>query len=895
MGREGTDTVEHSQVLLSDGRVAEIRPVTHTDHAALVALHRDLSERSRYLRFFTLAPTAADEFIDRLTAPADARRGALVAVLAGRIIGVAAYETLDDPTVGEVAFTVADPEQSHGVGTLLLEHLASLARRRGVRAFVAEVLGDNPAMIRVLADAGLPATITGGRGVVHVDVRLEPGEEYLEAVAERERRADRASLSAILAPRSVAVVGAARRSDSVGHAIVRNLLRQGYRGDIYPVNPHAEHIEGLPVFHSVTDLPVAADLAVLCLPAPVVPQVVDECGQRGVRALVVISAGLGGEGGYGAQLRQAVGRHGMRLVGPNCLGVVNNDPAVCMNATFGRSVPPDGPVGLVTQSGGVGIALLERFVSLDLGVSSMVSIGDRYDVSSNDLLMWWERDPRTAIAVLYVESFGNPRKFAQLARRVARAKPVVAIRVGTSPAAQRAAASHTAATATAAVTRDALFRQAGVVAVSSLGELAGAVALLASQTPPAGRSVAVVTNAGGLGVLAADACTARGLVLADLSAATGSALATTLPKHASTTNPVDTSAGVDVETFGQCLHAVLGDPGIDAVIVILAPTALADLAAVIPRATTVARDCHKPLLVVHVDQDIAVRTVPVEGAGQVPCYADVSDAVTALAHAADYGAWRSRPPGQTPDLPGLEVATARAVVAEHLATPSRSGWLDPARAGRLLRAFGIPLVEDVVTADVDAAVEVQRRFGRPVAIKGIVPGLVHKTEAGAVALDLEDADAVAAAARRMQDTFGADLDGLLVQPMAAPGVETLIGVVSDPTFGPLVVFGLGGATADVLADRASRLVPLTDVDAAEMVRSIRSAPLLHGYRGTAPCDTAAVEDVLLRVARLAELVPEIAELDLNPVRVYEHGCLAVDARVLVESRPHKDPFLRQLC
>lgn len=903
-------TVEPSRVVLRDGRVAQVRAVTPADRAALVELHAGLSEHSRYLRFFSIAPATAragDDFVERLTAPADARRGGVVAVLSGRVIGVAGYETLDDPTVGEVAFAVADSEQAHGVGTLLLEYLAALARRRGIRAFVAEVLGDNPAMMRALTDAGLHMTTRGTPGQVHVDIDLEVGADYEQAVAERERRADRASLSAVLTPRSVAVVGAGRRAGSVGRAILRNLRQQGYQGEVYPVNPHADSLDGVPVFHTVAELPTAPDLVVVCLPVPLVAQAVEECGRRGARAVVVITAGVTGADGQDTALRQAVSRHGMRLVGPNCLGVLNNDPRVRMNATFGRSSPPDGPIGLVTQSGGVGIALLEQLAPLGLGISTMVSTGDRYDVSSNDLLLWWERDPRTTVAVLYVESFGNPRKFAQIARRVARVKPVVVIRAGGSAAAQRAAASHTAAAATPVATRDALFRQAGVIAVGGLGELRAVVALLASQPCPAGRSVAVVANAGGLGVLAADACADHGLALAELSSNTRATLAALLPEHASTANPVDTSAGVDVETFARCLHTVLCDPEVHAVIVVPAPTALADLSEVLPRVVGDARVYDKPLLAVQVGQESTVRT---DGRGSVPSYSDVTDAVGALAHAADYGRWRTRPPGQVPDLPGIDVAAARAAIVDVLRTANTiesdtdeaSGWLDPVSTAHLLRAFGIPLVEEIVIeaargtdATVGLVVAAQRRLGTPVALKADVPGVVHKSEAGAVALDLADADAVRGATLRMHGAFGESLRGFVVQPMAPSGVETLVGVASDPTFGPLVVFGLGGIAADVLADRVSRLVPLTDVDAAEMVRSLHAAPLLQGYRGSPACDLAAIEDVLLRVARLAELLPEVAELDLNPVRVYEQGCLVVDARVRVEQRVVPDPFLRRLC
>jgi succinyl-CoA synthetase alpha subunit/GNAT superfamily N-acetyltransferase len=482
------------RALLADGRVVGVRELLPADEPDVLGLHERLSERDTYLRFFGPVGTL-DAIVKRIMRAADGRHAALGAYLDGVLIGVAHYEVLGtEPDSAEIALVVDGTAQAHGVGTLLLEHLASLGRARGLRRFVADVLAENHRMIKVFVDAGLAYSTTGGGPERQVVISLEPDEKYLDAIAERERVADVASLAAVLRPRSVVVVGAGRRPDSVGNAVLRNLLAAGFTGTLAAVNPHADQIAEVPCWPSVADLPDVADLAVICVPAAAVPDAVDQCGRRGIHAAVVISAGLSGSE-LGPHLLDAVRRHGMRLVGPNCVGLVNTEPAIRLDATFAHGVAPAGRVGVVTQSGGVGIALMEAMHQLGLGISTLVSTGDKYDVSGNDLLLWWQADPGTDIAVLYLESFGNPRKFGRVARTLARTKPVLAVRPAGSEVAQRAAASHTAAAATPAVTRDALFEQAGVIAVDTVSELVETIAALSWHPLPAGNRVAVLSNA----------------------------------------------------------------------------------------------------------------------------------------------------------------------------------------------------------------------------------------------------------------------------------------------------------------------------------------------------------------------------------------------------------------
>jgi acyl-CoA synthetase (NDP forming)/GNAT superfamily N-acetyltransferase len=879
--------------LLADGTTIEIRPARAGDFDAVREMHAAMSPDNIYLRFFSMSRAAAEQEARRICREPAADHGALLAWLAGDLIGVASYEAKESSGTAEIAFAVADHAHHRGVATLLLEHLVSAARDRGVRTFIAEVLTENSAMLEVFADAGLQARRTMADGVTELAFDLPADDAdpawgpYLDAVAEREGRADAASLRHVLAAVSVAVVGASRKPESVGRSILRNVVTGGYAGRVYAVNPHAVELEGVPCAPSPAALPEPVDLAVICVPAPAVLEAAEECGKRGIRALVVITSGLDAAGR--AALLACCRQHGMRLVGPNCFGVAV--PGIGLDATFAASHPAAGMAGLAVQSGGVGIALLEQLSRLGIGVSSFASLGDKSDVSGNDMLLWWEQDAATRLAVLYLESFGNPRKFGRTARHVGARIPVLTVDAGRSEAGQRAAASHTAAAASPVVTREALFGQAGIVAARDFGELIEAAALLASQPVPAGGRVAIVSNAGGAGVLAADACADAGLHAAVLDSQVQERLRRLLPSGAAVAGPVDTTAAVPPDVFRRCLEQVAADEGVDAILALTVPTAVADPA---PAACCAA--ISKPLVLSVLNQAEAVRLLPggPEGPGPVPAYAYPGSAARALAHAARYGAWRARVPGQVPEFGDLRADEARALVGGFLERSPDGGWLSPDQTADLLECYGIPLVRTRPVTSEEAAVGAAAQLGGPVVLKAEVPGLVHKTDAGAVQLDLHGPDEVRAGYRALAGRFGARMSAVLVQSMVTGGTEVIIGVVQEPVFGPLVVFGLGGVATDVLKDRSARLTPLTDTDAAALVRSIRAAPLLLGYRGTPAADLAALQDILLRVSRLADDLPQVAELDLNPVIARPDGAHVVDTRVRVLPAQPADPYLRRL-
>jgi acyl-CoA synthetase (NDP forming)/GNAT superfamily N-acetyltransferase len=875
------------RALLKDGRVVQVRAMQPADMDDVLALHLRLSDQDRYLRFFGTGSTVFMPISRRITRTPDSRHAALGAYLDGALIGVAHYEVLDDPATAEVALVVDGTAQAHGLGTLLLEHLASVGRRHGVTRFLADVLAENRRMIQVFLDAGMAYRMTMDGPERHVEISLEDDENFAAAVDERDRVADVASLAAVLCPESVVVIGASRRPGGIGHAVLRNLLDGGYAGTLTAVNPHADDIAGVPCWPSVTEVPGPPDLAVVCVPAASVPDTVEECGRHGIRAVVVISAGLSGTD-LSTRVLDSVRRHGMRLVGPNCIGVVNTDPAVNMDATFIRGAIPAGQVGIVSQSGGVGIALVELLTGLGLGVSTLVSTGDKYDVSGNDMLLWWRHDLNTAAAVLYLESFGNPRKFSRLARRLARSKPIIAVRSAESDVAQAAAASHTAAAATPAVTRDALFEQAGVIAVDTVSEVTDLLAALSWQPLPGGNRVAILSNAGGSGVLAADACVHNGLVLPPLAESTREALARLLPAQASLVNPVDTTAGVDADVFGACLETLLAADEIDAVVVAGVPTALADpITAVAP----IVRISAKPVLAVRPGQLASVTSLGYDGEPATASYADPAPAAAALGRIARYAAWLREPVGEHAEPDGIWLAEARVLVRDFLGTNPGGGWLAPAATMRLLDLFGVPVVPTIEARSPDRAVAALRELGRPVAVKALAAGVLHKSRAGGVVLDVADENGVRAAYATFAQTFGTALQGVLLQSMAESGRELIVGVDSDEVFGPLVVFGLGGIDTDLIADRAARLTPLSDMDAHRMVRGLRSSASLFGP-GRLPA--AGLVDILQRVSALAEAFPELAELDLNPVVVRPGGCQVLDARVRLLPREPIDPYLRRL-
>ncbi len=938
-----TPAAAATYALLFDGSTVEIRPARAQDAEAVRAMHAAMSPDNVYLRFFSLSPSAAQREARRVCREPDADHAALLAWQADRLVGVASYEPAGKPGVAEIAFAVPDDMHGRGIASLLLEHLVWQARQCDLRAFSAETLAENSAMLRVFADAGLPAKRRISDGVVELTFPLPDGKDsyrldnYLATVADRESRADVASLRPLLQPRSVVVVGTSRRRRAVGRAILHNIVTCGFAGPIYAVNPHVAAIEGVPCVASVDDLPEQVDLAVIAVPPSAVPEVAAQCGRNGVRALTVITAGLGAAG---AELLAICRRHGMRLVGPNCFGVIA--PWIGLDASFAADHPLPGVVGLVVQSGGVGLVLLEQMSRLGIGVSSFASVGDKYDVSPNDMLIWWAQDEVTQLAVLYVESFGTPRKFGMTARRVGRRMPVLTIVGGRSPAGQRAAASHSAASATPLVTQEALFEQAGIIAATTLGELVECAALLTCQPLPAGNRVAIVTNAGGAGVLAADACGDHGLQVVKLSALTQRRLRGLLPSRAVTTGPVDTGPVVTTDAFRACLECVAADDGVDAVLAVAVPTAIADLrvavaAAVVSKPLAVAlpdraefvqrlkrvpvaqppagrpADTGPAAGLATIDPAAAVEAAAVEAAAAepaaveaaavideaaaavtgVPAYADPEGAARALGHAVRYQAWRGRQRGKIPELAGLRAAEARALVTDFLARLPAGGWLPEGNAAELLSCYGVLLVVTIPAASEQDAVDAAARLGGRVVLKAEAEGMAHRMDTGGVRLDLRTPAEVAEGYRALAANFGPHLQRVLVQPLTA-GVEVLIGVVQEPVFGPLVVFGLGGVATEMLGDHVTRLTPLTDTDADEMIRTVRAAPLLFGHRGMPPVDTAALADTLLRVSRLADDLPEVSELHLNPVVASADGVYCVDARVRISPADARDPFLRRL-
>ena len=881
-----------SHALLADGTIMTIRPAGPRDYEPVRQLHEAMSPDNLYFRFFTPSRAAAEHEARRVCREADPNLGALLGLLGDELVGVASYEVTADVKAAEAAVAVADGMHQRGIATLLLEHLVSLARARGVRVFTAEVLPDNSAMLQVLAASGLVVRRRFGYGAFDLSMpvpqspALGEASAYLDAVAGREKHADVASLEPLLAPRSVAVAGAGHRPGSLGRTILLNIRDAGFAGALYAVNPHGIDIQGIPCVPSVAELPEAPDLAVAAVPAARVLEVARECGIRGARSLVVITSGLTPAQESG--LLEASRKGGMRLVGPNCFGVAV--PGIGLEATFAVHHPSPGKTGLVVQSGGVGAALVEQFSRLGIGTSSFVSAGDMLDVSGTDMLLWWEADNTTELAVLYLESFGNPRRFARTARRVSPKLPILTVHAGRSAPGQRAAASHTGAAAAPLITRQALFDQAGIVATPSFGELLDVAALIASQPVPTGRAVSIVANSGGAGVLTADACAEAGLAVATTGPATHGRLREVLPAGSALGGPVDTTAAVSAETFREALHIAAGQEGIDALIAVVVRHAPTDL---IPVLT--AGRLPVPVAAVVLDQPEAVRLLRGGGVGPaVPAYAYPEAAARALARAARYGSWRSKPAGTVPEIADLRVADARSIVGSFLARMPGGGWLSPSEANDLVRCYGIPMVEFRRAVDVDAAVDVAASLGGHVVIKADVPGLLHKTGAGAVELNLRGAGEVREAMHRLQDKFAGRLSGVLIEPMITGGIETIVGVVQEPVFGPVVVFGLGGVATEVLGDHVARLAPLTDTDADELIHSIRSAPVLLGHSGQPAADIQALRDMLLRVSRLTDDLPQVVELNLNPVIARPDGVIAVNARLRVTSHHLADPFLRQL-
>ena len=874
---------------LRDGTTVVVRPATGADRTRIEDYLLGLSEESRRLRFGAVAvdvsdvaARAADTGPDHVTLIA-LRGPAADEVVVG---GAQYFRTVGDRA--EVSVSVADDLQGKGLGSILIGRLAETASHKGIGSFVAFVYPENHRMIDVFRESGFAPRVRALPGTVEVEFPTTLSDDATLVFEARADASARSAMGNFLSPGSVAVIGASRDPGSIGARLFRNLVGSGFHGVVYPVNPSAHAIQTVPAYGSILDVPEPVDVAFVCVRADLVAATARQCAEKQVRGIVVISSGFAevqGEGpGRQAELLEICRSSGMRMIGPNCMGLVNTNPDVLLNGTFASSSPLPGRVGFMSQSGALGIAVMDHTARVGLGLSSFVSVGNKADVSGNDLLCYWEDDPGTDVILLYLESFGNPRRFARLARRICERKPIVAVKSGRSAAGARAASSHTGAILQASdAAVDALFRQSGVIRTETLEETLGVAGVLSSQPVPQGGRVGIITNAGGLGILCADVAEARGLSVDPFSQPTVAELDAFLPDEASTGNPVDMIASADADQYARAIRAVAGSGDVDALIVIYIPP-LAD------EASEVARLAAETISSLQGTVPVVVSFPPPRDASDpfrtagIPTFAYPEQAAIALAHVAKLGAWRRRPKGTTPRFADVRDDEIAGLLAGAL--DRDVDWLPAGDVSHLLTYCGIQTPRSEQAGTPEEAGLAAARMGGRVALKALGP--LHKTDVGGVRLGLAGSADVSAAASEMQERLASGHDpfeGFLVQGLVDGGVEMLVGVAADPTFGPVVVCGLGGTSAELLHDMAFRVPPLTDADADEMVRSLSSFPLLDGYRGAPKADVAALEQLILRVGNLIEGHPGVVEIDLNPVAVTPQGAIVLDARVRVELSP----------
>jgi acyl-CoA synthetase (NDP forming)/GNAT superfamily N-acetyltransferase len=863
-----------ADVVASDGGVVHLRPIRPDDAAALVAFHSRLSARTRYLRYFGPYPTIPPRDLERFTVLDHHDQVAFVALLGGEIVAVGRYVRLDTTSSAEVAFVVRDDHQGRGLGSILLEHLAAAARENGLRRFEAEVLAENHQMVGVFRDAGYQVSRAYAQGTLHLEFDVDPTERSLAVRDAREQAAEARGVHNALHPRSVAVIGASTDPAKIGHAVLINLLRAQFTGPVFPVNPEARSVSGVRAYRSVTEIPDEVDLAVVAIPAARVDEVMDSCLAKGVKTLLVLSSGFAesGHDGVLAQRRlvEEARAHGMRVIGPNALGVVNTAPSVSLNATLAPHLPGRGRVGFFCQSGALGIAILAGLRDRGLGLSTFVSAGNRADLSGNDLLQYWQTDPATDVVLLYLETFGNPRRFARLARRLARRVPVVAVKSGRFAA--PVARDHGEPVDEASV--QALFEQAGVIRVQTLAQLFDIAQLVAYQPLPAGPRVAVVGNSTALGVLVTDALLDEGMVPAG--------------------PPVDVGTAATPERFAEAVSAAAHAEDTDALVAVFVPPLATSGGAYARALRSAAEGAGKPVL----STFLAAEGVPPElavpgpdgqpGPGSVPSYPNPERAVAALARVLRYARWRNAPAGSYVRPDGIREPDARALVERLMAgspdasRPAGSVKVPDADATELLACYGIPVTPFRLVDSPEAARTAAAELGYSVALKGVGDRWQSPDLIG-IRLDLGTPDAVDDAYRDLARVTGRP--ELYVQRMAPKGISCMLAVVDDPSFGSLLSFGLSGIATELLGDRAHRVIPLSTADAHDLVRAPRAAPLLSGYGGAAPADLAGLEDLALRLSCLAEDLPEVRSLRLGPVLAAPETASVTAATVVLGPPP----------
>lgn len=856
-----------ADVVLRDGATAHLRPITPADADALQRFHLAQSPESIYFRFFAPMPRLSPNDLHRFTHVDHVDRVAFICLSGEEIVGVGRYDRIETFTA-EVAFNISDHHQGRGLGSVLLEHLAAAARENGVHTFVADVLPQNRKMMGVFRDAGYEVRHAYDDGVISLSFAIDPTEKSLAVMEAREHRAEARSVRALLNPASVVVIGASRRDGTIGHRLLTDLLSAGFTGRLEIVHPEADTVLGVPAHRRLADVPGPLDVAVIAVPAPAVLDVVTECARAGVRGLVVLSGGFAETGPQGRDRQHELVRlarsHGMRVIGPASWGVINVDSRIRLNASLAEHLPPSGRFGVFCQSGGLSVSVLDSAARRGLGVSTFLSAGNRADVSGNDCMQYWEEDEGTEAVGLYLESIGNPRKFSRIARRLSRRKPVIVVKSGMSgfgvPPGHAVRPTRAPREAL-----DAMLRQGGCIRVENVNQLFDVAQLVLQQPLPAGERVAVVGNSDALGTLTADACDGWGLDVVH--------------------GPVSLLPNAGAAEFRATVQAAFADERVDSVVAAFVPPLATEARQVARALADVSVRARAPVVACFLGTGDLQRDLTA-GDRTVPTYPTPEEAVRALAAATRYGQWRNRDVGSRVDPDGCDRAAAESYVTELLRDHPDGRQLTERETSRLLGSYGVRLWPQLPAPDPDAAVEAARRLGYPVVLKTTAPHLRHRVDLGGVRLDIDGETTLREDFVRMREQLiplgGGDL---VVQRMAGSGVACVLSTVEDPLFGPVVSFGLAGDATDLLGDFSHRIPPLTEVDVADLVRSVRAAPKLFGHRGARPVDVAALEDLVTRISCLADDRPEVAELSINPVVVAERGVAVLGASVRLAHPP----------
>ncbi|GAA3316436.1 bifunctional acetate--CoA ligase family protein/GNAT family N-acetyltransferase [Arthrobacter ramosus] len=878
-----------ADVVLRDGGTAHLRPISPEDADALQAFHTAQSETSIYMRFFSFKSRLSSKELRRFTEVDHKDRVAFVITIGGEIVGVGRYDRFDDPTEAEVAFNISDVQQGRGIGSILLEHLAAAARENGIRRFTAEVLPENRKMLRVFADAGYELVRKFDDGVVSVEFNIDPTAKSLAVMESREHRAEARSVRDLLAPSSIAVVGASRRWGTVGHQLLEHILEGGFTGAVYAVNPEAFELAGMKSFARIADVPGPVQLAIIAVPYEEVPKVVDECGVAGVKGLVVATAGYADDGERGLRKQRELVRqarsYGMRVIGPESLGIVNTNPEVSLNASMAPSLPRRGGLGLFSQSAAIGVSVYAAASRRGLGLSSFLSAGNRADISGNDVMQFWEDDPDTVAVGLYLESIGNPRKFSRLARRLSRSKPVIVAKSDVTGL--RLPPGHVVRTTLAPVAAlDAMMRQAGVIAVETIEQLMDVAQIVSSQPLPKGPALAVYSNSAAFGKVVADNAAPHGLVVDRI------------------VTDVDLDAGMSASREGlrRSLRTNLADDSVHAVVAAMVPSRSLTMEAIAGVLAECAAEAGKPVVAAFTGiLDTSVQldgllSPNVESGPSLPCYSSAGSAVAALAAVVRYAKWLDRDQGMFVEPAGCDREGTREHIERLLSSVPGEQLLrlDDGESAALLSRYGIPVVPSAVFESDDDAVAAAERLGWPVVLKTTDPALRHRLDLGGVRLDIEDADSLRrniAQMRRALEPYGSS--AIEVQAMVSVGQACTFRAIEDPLLGPVVSFGLAGDAVNLLDDWAHRVPPLSSTDLHDFIRAPRASLKLFGYEGLPAVDVAALEDLGARLVRLKDEHPEIALVEFNPVLAGTRGAKILAAEVWIGNAAQRTDSARR--